>query len=239
MSSHNAEGSGSESGTTAPGTHPHAFEALHEIAVAIGAVRDFDDMAGFITGRACALLSADGSVLDIWDERAQLIRAVAAHGTLVGSIPSASRLGQGIAGQTAERREPMVIEDYPNWPYAVPSAVARGVRSAVAAPLLVADRLLGVLIVHFHTPQQFAEHHAQLLALFAAQVAPALRSAELHAEHVSLFERERRLREMSRSLASDLDEAHVIELATRYVSELMDALCVGADGRAVRPPLAG
>jgi diguanylate cyclase (GGDEF)-like protein/PAS domain S-box-containing protein len=209
---------------TNPARHdPHTFQALHEIAVAIGAVHDFDDLARFVSERACELLDANGSVFDVWDERAGLVREVSTSGSEIAAPGSAVRLGEGLVGQTAQRREAVVVEDYVSWEHALPGAIERGVRSAVAAPLLVADRLIGVLMVHFDSPQRFVHEQAEVLALLAAQVAPAIDSALLYAERTKLYERERLLREMSRSLASDLDEAHVLTLAARHVSELLSA----------------
>jgi diguanylate cyclase (GGDEF)-like protein/PAS domain S-box-containing protein len=199
------------------------FKALHEIAVAIGAARDFDDLAQRVTRHTCDLLKADGAVLQVWDERAGIIRDVSGYEATPTPFPVTLRLGEGIAGQTAQRRQVVVVEDYATWEHAIPVGVEHGVRSALAAPLLVADRLIGVLTVHFFAAQEFVHDQAEVLALLAAQLAPAVELAQLYAARASLYERERLLRDMSRSLASDLDEAHVLELAARHVSELVAA----------------
>jgi diguanylate cyclase (GGDEF)-like protein/PAS domain S-box-containing protein len=199
------------------------FKALHRITVAIGDARDIDDMARRVSRHACDLLAADGAVLQLWDARGGVVRDLAGYGAATSGFPGTLRLGEGIAGQAAQRREVLVVEDYATWEHAIAVGVEQGVRSAVAAPLLVADRLVGVITAFFYSPQQFVDDQAEVLALLAAQVAPAVESAQLYAARASLYERERLLRDMSRSLASDLDEAHVLELAARHVSELVAA----------------
>jgi diguanylate cyclase (GGDEF)-like protein/PAS domain S-box-containing protein len=198
------------------------FEALHEIAVAIGAVRDFEELARFVIGRACDLLGADGAVLDVVDERAGVVREISAFGPS-NQFPTTLRLGDGISGQAAAQRKVVVVEDYATWAHAVPIAVEQGVRSAMAAPLLVADRLIGVLAVHFFSSQRIVREQAEVLSLLAAQVAPALDAAQLQASIANRYEREKLLREMSRSLASDLDEQHVLDLAARHASDLVQS----------------
>ena len=133
------------------------------------------------------------------------------------------RMGQGIAGQAALRRSVLVIEDYPSWPHAVPGAVESGLRSALAIPLVVADRVIGVLAARFTVPQAFTGEHELVLSLLAAQVAPALEAVRLHAAQTRLLDRERALREVSRALASDLDETRVLDLAVRHAARLLDA----------------
>src|SRR5437016_4345244 len=81
------------------------FETLHEIAVAIGAARDFEDLARRVTRHTCELLDADGAVLNVWDERAGVIREVSGRNAGLNAFPLTLRLGEGIAGHAAQRRE--------------------------------------------------------------------------------------------------------------------------------------
>lgn len=128
------------------------FKALHEIAIAIAPARDFDELSRRVTRHTCDLLAADSAVLDFCKERAGVVRNFAERPAAAASVRDALRLGQGIAGQTAQRREILIVEDYPNWEHAVPLAIQGGIRSAIAAPLLVGDRLIGGLTAHFKTP---------------------------------------------------------------------------------------
>jgi GAF domain-containing protein len=123
----------------------------------------------------------------------------------------------------ALQRSVLLVGDYARWPEAVPIAIGRGVGSALAAPLLVGERLIGVLTAYFGQPAVPGDAHAELLSLAAAQVAPALESVKLHAVQTRLLERERALREVTRALASALDEAQVVQLAVSHAARLLEA----------------
>jgi GAF domain-containing protein len=200
-----------------------ALRALHEIAVAIAGVLDQAELARLVTYHARELLEADGAVLHGWDEDAGGFQKLSCTTTDAGLSGDLVRMGQGIAGQAALHRSVLVIEDYPNWPHAVPGAVHSGLRSALATPLVVADRVIGVLAARFTKPLKMTQQHELVLSLLAAQVAPALDAVRLYAAQTRLLDRERALREVSRVLASDLDERRVLDLAVRHAARLLDA----------------
>jgi GAF domain-containing protein len=167
---------------------PRALRALYEIGIAIGGVLDLAELARLVTFHARDLLDADGAVLHLWDDETQLFTELDSN-EIDGGISRGGRLqrGQGIAGQAALQRSVLVIEDYAAWPLAVPGAVERGLRSALAVPLLVADRLVGVLAARFAQPRTIHEHQTHILKLLAAQVAPALDAVRLHAAQSRLL----------------------------------------------------
>jgi PAS domain S-box-containing protein len=76
---------------------------------------------------------------------------------------------------------PIHVPDYPNWPHANATALDGHVRSALAVPLRVADRTIGALSIRYHTPHTCSPEQIEVLVLLAAQVAPALEAARLHA----------------------------------------------------------
>jgi diguanylate cyclase (GGDEF)-like protein/PAS domain S-box-containing protein len=202
---------------------PRVLHALHEIAVAIAGVLDQAELARLVTYHARELLGADGSVLHGWDDDADGFLELSASTTDAGLAGGVLRIGQGIAGQAALRRSVLVIDDYPSWPHAVREAVDSGLRSALAIPLVVAGRVIGVLAARYTVSQALTDQHELILSLLAAQVAPALDAVRLHAAQTRLLDRERALREVTRALASDLDEARVLDLAVRHAARLLDA----------------
>jgi signal transduction histidine kinase len=84
----------------------------------------------------------------------------------------------GAAGQALLRGEPVLIDDYPSWPHAGDWAAANGVQSAMAVPLQVSDRRTGAMSVRTYAPRRWTSEDAQALTLLAAQVGPALETAQ-------------------------------------------------------------
>jgi signal transduction histidine kinase/DNA-binding response OmpR family regulator len=124
------------------------------------------------------LLGGDDATLLWWDPAVNGLRVLA--DTFLRPFPRIVAVGEGTAGIAFERGEQVLVEDYPGWEHAVPDALARGMKSVVAMPLLVQARPVGALTLSFTTPRRFEAEDLRLLSLLAAQVAPALEAARLH-----------------------------------------------------------
>jgi signal transduction histidine kinase len=76
--------------------------------------------------------------------------------------------------------QPVLVDDYANWPHAGDWAAANGVTSAMAVPLQVAEQRTGAMSVRTYSPRHWTDDDAQTLTLLAAQVAPALEAAHMY-----------------------------------------------------------
>ncbi|MBI4491290.1 MAG: PAS domain S-box protein [Chloroflexi bacterium] len=159
-----------------------AFRALHEVAVAISGVLDPASLARLVVERAHNLLGVDSASLLLWDPGTELLRLIVTDDPNATAYDPFRVAGQGIGGVAFQRCEPVVIEEYQRWEHASPRALACGVQSAAAVPLLVNHRALGALSVRSYTPRRFGPEQVQLLVLFAALAGPALEAARLHAQ---------------------------------------------------------
>ncbi len=98
-------------------------------------------------------------------------------------------IGQGIVGSAAERKGTLVVDDVLSEPRYI--AASADVRSEVAIPLFVEDRVIGVLDVGSQEAGAFAGDTLELLELLADQLASAIESARI----------QQRMREQARSLS--------------------------------------
>jgi signal transduction histidine kinase len=156
------------------------FRALHDIAVAIGGVLEPVALARLVVHQARELLDAGAVGLYLFDETAQCLEPIYSSDAR-DTIPEPTiPLGVGAAGRALLLGEPVVVDDYANWPYAGNWAAANGVQSAMAVPLLVADRRTGAVSVRSYAPRHWTEDDVQTLTLLAAQIAPALDAAQLY-----------------------------------------------------------
>jgi signal transduction histidine kinase len=161
------------------GAQSRVFPALHEIAVALGGVLEPVELARMVVNHARQLLDAGAVGLYVFDADAQLLKPL--HSSDARDEPEPEiPPGIGAAGQAFLRGEPVLVDDYPNWPYAGRWAQANGVKSALAVPLQVADRRTGAVSVRAYVPRRWTSQDAQTLTLLAAQVAPALEAAHLY-----------------------------------------------------------
>src|SRR3954453_4251823 len=99
-------------------------------------------------------------------------------------------LGKGITGAAAESRDVVRVHDTAKDPRYIASHT--DIRSEVAVPLIVQDRVVGVMDLESDRVGYFSDDHVRTLALLAPQVASSVENARLHSE---LAHRERGMEE--------------------------------------------
>ncbi len=114
-------------------------------------------------------------------------------------------LGKGLTGAAAESREVVRVHDTAKDPRYIASHA--DIRSEVAVPLILQDRVVGVMDLESDRVGYFNDDQVRTLALLAPQVASSVENARLYAE---LAQRERRMeqdleaaRELQRILLPD------------------------------------
>jgi PAS domain S-box-containing protein len=91
------------------------------------------------------------------------------------------KIGEGLAGWVVGQREPALIQDLNEDPRWVRTAAAsREHRSAIAMPLLVAEDVIGALMVFHRRPNYFSPELLNLVKAIAGQVAVAINNAHLY-----------------------------------------------------------
>jgi sigma-B regulation protein RsbU (phosphoserine phosphatase) len=89
-------------------------------------------------------------------------------------------IGKGITGAAAESRTPIRVADTLADPRYIPSHP--GIRSELAVPMIVQDRVVGVIDLESERMGFFTEDHVRLLGLLAPQVAGSVENARLYEE---------------------------------------------------------
>jgi PAS domain S-box-containing protein len=171
-----------------------------------------DELLPAILIRLCAVLQMDNAAILLLepDERTLTVRAV--HG-LEEAVAAGVRvpLGQGFAGRIAASRAPLVVDDLSTFPV-VNLSLREQLRSVLGVPLLVDDRLLGVLHSGTATPRHFTERDVRLLQLVAERLALAIDRARLHdAEQAALADARQSERRFARLVAGNLIGVSVAE----------------------------
>jgi len=138
-------------------------ELLTKIASAIRALIPYDAFSVFLVDSEGSILRNRFSVR--YDQRVK-----------IDNIP----LGKGITGAAAESHEPVRVLDTAADPRYIASHP--GIRSELAVPLIVQDRVVGVLDVESERISFFTEDHQRTLSLLAQQIASSVENARLYGE---------------------------------------------------------
>jgi len=200
------------------------LQALHDISVlAADGRQDPGAVAALAAEHACRLLNAEAAAVFDWDEHEQLL--VPVYESPSTSRESPVRRGEGIIGTVFEFQQPMNVADYQSLPTAVPGSAARGMRGALAVPMVVAGRPIGVLGIWTYETRQFTPEEVQLLAVFAANIAPAFEASRVAAQRATQAESLRSLQEVAVAVTSVHEAGAIAAMAAEKACGL-----VGADG---------
>jgi diguanylate cyclase (GGDEF)-like protein/PAS domain S-box-containing protein len=199
------------------------FQALHEVAVASSGVMDAEALGRLVVERALRLLGLEGAGLWWWDAARKLLNPVASRDAREGWTIGAYKSGQGAVGSAFAGRHEMVIEDYQGWSGATAGPKQAGVKATLAVPLLAGDRAVGAMSVWTYETRRFRREDSQLLALFAAQVAPALEGARMAAEREQQAEVLRALNEVAVAASGLLEPRALAALAVDRARDIVNA----------------
>jgi phosphoserine phosphatase RsbU/P len=142
----------------------------------------------------------------------------------IGHSPEAERLrirvGKGVVGRAAEHRESILLQDVrleENYISANPD-----VRSELAVPLIVKNRVIGVIDLQSEQVGYFQTEHLRLLELTASRVAQAIENARLYTRVARQAQTLAVLNEIAREVTSILDLDPLLERIGELLRRLID-----------------
>lgn len=136
-----------------------------------------------ILERATSLLNASGGELGLMDESDSTMRILVSHKMGKKQEGLIIKPGEGLMGYVAETRQIAMIEDYAHWNGRMRTYNKSNIHAAIAAPLMIGNRLLGVIgIMNSDHRRKFTQSEKSLLNLFAQQAAIAVQNAQLYEE---------------------------------------------------------
>jgi PAS domain S-box-containing protein len=110
-----------------------------------------------------------------------------------------------------EQRQPHILDDAPAVYPSFCEGASCHVRSWLGVPLIIHDRVIGMLTLDSTQPDYFNAAHARLATAFAAQVAVALQNAQLYDAARQRATELETLRRTSMQLVSSLDLSAVLD----------------------------
>lgn len=179
-------------GFPAQETSTDALRKLQAVTDAALAHLTLDELLDELLERIRDALEADTSALLMLDSERQELVARAAKG-LEEEVERGTRIpyGKGFAGRIAATRDLVMIEDVDHSYVLNPILHEKGVKSLLGAPLLVGDKVLGVVHVGTLTPRVFSADDADLLRVVSARAALAIDRALAYDEVVRVTQLQR------------------------------------------------
>ena len=210
-----------------------------EISKALISEVNLDRLAQLTLETARHALGADRVSLMLLDEERQELFISAALGLSDEVVATTQvKMGQGLAGLAAQMRKPILLSDQvENDPVIQVSLTQSDTGSAICVPLMLKDRVLGVLNVSRPVGgDPFRQDDVDLLSILCGQIAVALENARLFeqaqweiAERKRMEEEIRRRNEelmalnaIATTLGQSLDLDHILNATLDKVLEVIE-----------------
>ena len=199
---------------------PLQIEFLHRLADALNTTLDVNTLMHRVADLVRAVIDYRIFAILLLNDRTNELRMR----FQIGHTPEIERirikLGHGVVGQAALQRKSLLIEDvrtFPNYIDANP-----GVRSELAVPLIVKNRVIGVLDLQSEQLRYFTTEHRRLLELTASRMSVAIENARLYTRVSRQADTLSVLNEISREITSILDLDDLLERIGQLLKRVVD-----------------
>ncbi len=211
--------------TSQPHVEPLQVEFLHRLADALNTTLDLntlmhrvaDLVRAVIDYRIFAILLLNDRTNELW------MRFQTGHTSEIERMRI--KIGRGITGQAALQRRSILIEDVhlPHGGFIEHYINANpGVRSELAVPLIIKNKVIGVIDIQSESPAFFTPEHQGLLELVASRMATAVENARLYTRVSRQAQTLTVLHEISREITSILDLDDLLERIGQLLKRVID-----------------
>jgi phosphoserine phosphatase RsbU/P len=130
------------------------------------------------------------------------------------------KVGEGITGRAAQTRQAVLVSDVTKEESYIEAL--QNVCSELAIPLIVKNRLIGVIDIEAREKGYFTEEHKRLLTLIASRMAVGIENARLHTRVARQARTLLLLNEIARELTSILNLDQLLKRIAELLNRLID-----------------
>jgi sigma-B regulation protein RsbU (phosphoserine phosphatase) len=209
-----------DSSTTQPDTRFMPVDPfLLEVADVVNTTLDLDALLRRVAELVRRVIDYEIFAILLLNEKSQELRIR----FQVGHPPEVAeryriKVGQGITGLAAQRGEALLVSDVlgdSNYIGCMPE-----VRSELAVPLIVKNKVIGVIDIEAPQPNYFTAEHKRLLSLVASRVAIGIENARLYTR----VARQARTLEVLNGISRELTSILHLDALLQRIAELLTRL---------------
>ncbi len=199
---------------------------LSEVARIIVSSLDQKEVLKRVVSQSVELVNADAGTLALVDPRGTQVQHQHHHRLPEELRGRSISRGRGLAWDVIENLEPRIIDDYQDYPRALPVWKEAGLRSVVIVPLLDGDQCIGILAgIRIETDIPFSRHDLDLMTTVGHQAVIAIQNARYYQDAERRLNSLLTFKAIDRSISSSLDLDVTLDI---FLSEVVGKLDVDA-----------
>ncbi len=202
------------------------YTLLRETSRLISSVPDVSVLLELLYEEIRKLVAADTYYVTLYDARTDEVSVEVLIDEGQRFPPTRRKITTGLTRWIIDHHKPLLVRDMERDP--LPCAPIfmgkpRMSRSWLGVPMLLGERVVGVLVAASYQPDVYTEEHQEILLHVASQAAVAIENARLYQETQRRVRELDALQRVSLELVSSLDMSAVLRLVVRTALELTDA----------------
>lgn len=155
-----------------------ALRTLAEVSREFSSILSLDELLRRIASSVRNLINYDAFSILLVEEKAGVLKHLITQRYDQRVKPESIPLGKGVTGAAVEAKQPIRVDDVSTDERYIPTH--KGIHSELAIPLIVKDRVIGVLDLESEQLAFFSEEHQRLLTLLAPSIATSIENARLY-----------------------------------------------------------
>lgn len=221
-----------------------SFSLLFEVSQAIVSNRYLEEILSLIVKMTAELTNSKICSLMLLDEEKNqlVIKATQSLSEAYKNKPPV-KVGESVSGRALKSKKPIYVRDVTReYDYKYPEiARAEGLKSLLCVPMLVQEKVIGVINCYSHGEYNFTQEEIQILTGVANQAAMAIENTRLLVEKINAVEALERRKKLERAKGilmrrQQIGEEDAYRLmqkqsmdARRSLAEIADAIIVSEE----------
>lgn len=152
---------------------------------------DLKKISNLIARLTCKIMHTNACAIRLLDEKSNILLIAGVWGLSKSYLSlTPLKLGESICGRVAKNKRPVAVydlskEDIIKYPEIIKK---EKLNSLISMPIILKDKVLGVITTYSRTPRYFTEEEIRLLSVFASQAAIAIQEVKLYEDiHINYF----------------------------------------------------
>lgn len=196
------------------------LDFLLEVSALTSETLDLDDLLESVAGIVRQVIPHDLFAILLWSDRRKALYIRYAQGHRQEVVENlALQLGEGLTGVAAQTRQPVLVGNVGEDQRYLSALDA--VRSELAVPMLVRNRLVGVIDLQATVENAFTAQDRALLQLIASRIGSAIDNARLYRRVERQNKTQRTLARMAQEFSSILNLEALLDKIAKSIRKLI------------------